>query len=110
MKKSIIFVMVGLVYVVIAMAASWASTSSTLDKTLEFIGITPGTNSTSTQQSGDIILNFDDNKSDTPKIESYPEREQKQLKKNEDIHNKQLANTFPVPPPPSDPPGTDPTT
>ncbi len=110
MKKSLIFVLVGLVYIVLAMAVSTASTSTAIDKTLEFIGITPGTNNTSTQHSGDINLNLDDNNSDTPEIESYPSRDQKQLNKNEDFHNEQFANIIPVPPPPSDPPGTDPTT
>ncbi|MBN2410079.1 hypothetical protein JXQ31_00210 [candidate division KSB1 bacterium] len=110
MKKSIIFVLVGLVYIVLAMAVSTASTSTALDKTLEFIGITPGTNNTSTQHSGDINLNSDDSNSVTPEIESYPQLEQEQVKKYEDFHNEQLANVIPIPPPPSDPPGPVPTT
>ena len=108
MRKSIIFVMVGLVYIVLAMAVSTASTSTAIDKTLEFIGITPSTDNTSTQHSGDIILNLDDNNSETPGIESFPSLEQEQLNKYEDFHQEQLANIIPVPPPPSDPPGTDP--
>jgi len=98
------------VYIVIAMAVSTASTSTTIDKTLEFIGIEPVTDNTSTQHSGDIILNLENKNSELPEIESFPNFELEQLNKYEDYQKVQLANVIPIPPPPSDPPGTDPTT
>jgi len=111
MKKVLAFIMVGLVYVVIAMAASWANSSTALDKTLETIGIAPGSANTSGQHSG-AILKDEEGKG---MMTLRPEERSKQsdIKLLQDgLKNKQnIAQILPVqpsdppPPPPAQPTG-----
>ncbi len=109
MKKVLAFIMVGLVYVVIAMAASWANSSTALDKTLESIGIAPGSANTSSQHSGDFLKEDEGNIKILLRLEDRSKEYEKNKIENQNI---QLVQFLPIPEPPkpTDPPGpTDPT-
>ncbi|HPG42017.1 MAG TPA: hypothetical protein PLP19_21905 [bacterium] len=103
MKKVLAFIMVGLVYVVIAMAASWANSSTALDKTLETIGIAPGSANTSGQHSGAILKDEEGKGMMTLRPEERSKHSEEKLLKKEIGETKTLALNYPIPPPPIDP-------
>jgi hypothetical protein len=111
MKKILAFVMVGLVYVVIAMAASWANSSTALDKTLETIGIAPGSANTPSQHSGDIFLNEDGKGMMMIRPENRSKESGEKLLKDGLKPKQNLTQILPVQPtyPPTPPPPTQPT-
>ena len=88
MRKGFVFILVGLVYVVIAMAASWANSSQTLDRTLEVIGITPGTDAGHSLNSIEIPGHDNTTIDDNAKSETLQSDD-----------NELLAYFIPVPPP-----------
>ncbi len=97
MRKSFIFIMVGLAYVVIAMAASWANTSNALDKTLAIIGLSQEAETSTIQQISDELKPMSDN------TKGEKEQQKTNILKNS---SNLLAYYVPVPPPGN--PGTDP--